>query len=354
MTDRVRVGVIGLGIGRHHVHGYATCEQAELIAVCDLDPSRIKRLTQDVERRWGTRVEVPHTFKDYHEMLALGELDAVSVALPNWLHAPVTLDALRAGKHVLVEKPMALNAQEAQQMKEAAEEAGLKLMVQFNYRFTPPAQVMKRYVENGETGEIYFARTGWHRNRGIPKFGSWFGQRAKAGGGPLIDLGVHRLDLALWLMGHPKPVSVCGATYDHIGSRLAAEQRKDFDVEDLAVAFIRLENGATIILEVSWASNSERREDMFTALYGTKGGMIHRNIGDSYQFEARFFREEYGGLVEVTPRILPQNLETPWQHFVRCILEDREPMASAQHGVQMMKVLDAIYHSAETGHEVLL
>ena len=352
MTNRVRVGVIGLGVGRHHVYGYATCEQAELIAVCDLDASRIDQLSQDVEQRWGVRIEVPHTFNDYHDMLAMGELDAVSVALPNWLHAPVALDALRAGKHVLVEKPMALNAQEAQQMREAAEELDLRLMVHFNYRFTPAAQMMKRYVESGKVGDVYFARTGWHRNRGIPKFGSWFGQKTKAGGGPLIDLGVHRLDLALWLMGYPAPVSVSGATYDHIGARLAAEQGKDFDVEDLAVALVRLENGATIILEVSWATNSGRREDMFTYLFGTKGGMVHRNIGDGYEFEARVYLEEHGALVQVAPLISPQDLETSWQHFVRCVLEDREPMASAQQGVEMMRLLDAIYRSAEVGHEV--
>ena len=352
MADRVRVGVIGLGVGRHHVYGYATCQKADLLAVCDLDPSRINRLSQDVEQRWGLRVRVPHTFTDYHEMLALKELEAVSVALPNWLHAPVTLDALRAGKHVLVEKPMALNAEEAQQMKETAEQMGLKLMVHFNYRFTSPAQMMKRYVECGEMGAIYFAHTGWHRNRGIPKFGSWFGQKAKAGGGPLIDLGVHRLDLALWLMGNPKPVSVSGATYDYIGARLAKEQRKEFDVEDLAVAFVRLENGATITLEVSWATNSERRENMFTHIYGSKGGMVHRNIGDTYDFEARFFREEHGALVEVAPRIYPQDTETSWQHFVSCILRDEEPMASARHGVEMMQVLDAIYDSAAQGREV--
>ena len=227
-------------------------------------------------------------------MLTEQALDVVSVATPNKLHMPLTVAALEAGCHVLCEKPMALSAAEAHKMLGAAERAARRLMINFSYRFNEQSQALKERVDAGELGEIYFGRTIWHRRRGLPRFGGWFGQKAISGGGPLIDLGVHRLDLALWLMGYPKPVWVMGGAYKPIASALAQAQGVEYDVEDLAVAMIRFENGAMLVVEASWAANVQERELMETRLLGTKGGLVQRNLNEGYEFEAELYLERAG------------------------------------------------------------
>ena len=344
--EKVRVGVIGVGMGRHHAVRYRECEQAELVALCDANPERLAAVADElgVERR----------FTSVEEMLQLPGLQAVSVALPNFLHAPVSLQALEAGCHVMCEKPLAMNAGEARQMVETARRVGGKLMVHFNVRFNPTSQLVKREVDSGRLGDIYYARSVWHRNRGIPGLGGWFTDKARSGGGALIDIGVHRLDLALWLMGYPRPVSVTGVTYSDLGRDLAARQEKTFDVDDLAAGFIRFENGASLTLETSWASNTGKREDQWTQLLGRKAGALIRNTDEGYHFEAQLF-EERDGRMETLPLEGPlPYAESAQQHFARCILEDRETMAPGEQGLIVMQILDAIYESAATGREVII
>jgi len=344
--EQLNVGVIGLGMGRGHIREYMQCPEANLIALCDQDAARLKTV--------ATEFGIATTYTDYHQMLADPKLDAVSIALPNFLHAPVTIDALQAGKHVLCEKPLALNAHEAQDMVSAARSRGLTLMVNFNFRFGEPAWILHNAIEAGDLGDIYFARTGWHRNRGIPGLGGWFTTKKLSGGGGLIDLGVHRIDLALWYMGYPTPVSVSGSTYGILGKQLAERQGKSFDVDDLAAGFIRFTNGATLIVEASWAGNSEKREEMFTQLYGTRGGGVLRNVGEGYDFESRLFVEHGGVLTEAIPKSRPLGLETVRAHFVHSVLAGREPICPGEHGLTLMRILDALYQSAETGREVRL
>jgi predicted dehydrogenase len=343
---KLAVAVIGLGMGRGHIRDYLQNPRAELVALCDQDTTRLAT----VAKEFG----ITTTFTDYHDLLTLEGLDAVSIALPNFLHAPITIDCLQAGKHVLCEKPLALNAREAEQMVATARANGLTLMVNFNYRFDPAAWFIHNAVKAGELGDIYFARTGWHRNRGIPGWGGWFTTKKLSGGGGLIDLGVHRLDLALWYMGYPNPVSVSGATYSVLGKALAARDGKTFDVDDLATGFIRFENGATLVVEASWASNSEKREEMFTTLYGTRGGASLRNVGEGYEFESRLFVELGGSLSEVRPKTAVTGLENVRSHFVRSVLDGTEPISPGEQGLVLMRVLDALYASAERGHEVRL
>jgi predicted dehydrogenase len=245
--DRIRVGVVGLGIGRHHIRGYQSHPAAEVVAIADLDEARLASI--------GAEYRVENRYTSTEEMLAEAKLDVVSVATPNSFHKPLTIAALEAGCHVLCEKPMAMNAGEGREMLAAAQKADKRLMIDFSYRFSEQSQALKAQVDSGVLGEIYFARTLWHRRRGLPRFGGWFGQKAMSGGGPLIDLGVHRLDLALWLMGYPKPVWVLGSAYNPIATALAKEQGVDYDVEDLAVALIKFDNGATLELEASWAAH---------------------------------------------------------------------------------------------------
>ncbi|MBM3187360.1 MAG: Gfo/Idh/MocA family oxidoreductase [Chloroflexi bacterium] len=342
----VQVGIVGLGMGRHHARAYAATAKAAIVALCDLRP--------DLLAEYHALYPQTTTYSRYEEMFARPGLDAVSVALPNHLHAQVTIAALRAGLHVLCEKPMAMNAREAEEMLRVSRETGKKLMIHFNYRFSAPSQFLKAYVDEGRLGQIYYARTRWLRARGIPKMGSWFGIKRLSGGGPLIDLGVHRLDLALWLMGYPRAVSVSASACDLLGARLAKESGAEYDVEDLATALIRLENGATLNLEVSWAGGTEKREDMLTAIYGTEGAAIQRNTGEGYDFEALALADVAGHLTQISPRLYPRQAPSAIEHFCDCILNDRAPEASAENGVEMMRILDAIYTSAAQGREVRL
>ena len=285
-------------------------------------------------------------------MLAQHELDAISNATPNVFHAPYTISALKRGLHVLCEKPMAISVKEAESMLAAARKSGKNLMINFSYRFSPMSYALKSQVDAGVIGDIYFGRTVWHRRWGFPGFGGWFGQKAQSGGGPLIDLGVHRLDLALWLMGYPEPTVILGSKYDHLACREQQRQQKAFDVEDLACGMIKFANGATLLLEASWASHTDEEEHMVTKLYGTKGGLLQANVGGGYDFKAEIYTSEGEHLFkkELGRSLRPVPLS--YAEFVNSIVEKRPPMATGEQGVKVIKILEGIYHSAETGHEV--
>lgn len=341
----IRVGVIGLGMGRHHARQYEACPQADLVALCDVDEARLAEYTKLYPRATA--------YSRYEEMFESARLDAVSVALPNYLHDSVSIAALDAGLHVLCEKPMATSAARARAMLEAARRSGRKLMIHLNYRYTPAAQFLKRYVDEGGLGRLYYARTRWLRARGVPKPGGWFSRKELSGGGPVIDLGVHRLDLALWLMGYPRAVTVSASTYGLVGARFARQMGVAYDVEDLATALIRLDNGVTLNLEASWAGGTDLREDMHTAIYGDEGAAIHRNVGEGYEFEAVCLREAGGTLTQVSPRHYPP-CPSAVEDFVRCIVEDCDVDARPEHGHELMRIIDAIYRSADEGCEVRL
>ena len=344
MADQLRVGVIGLGMGRHHVEKYQEHPGCKVVAVADLNETLLKEIADKfaVEKRY-TRAE---------EMLTSEHLDVVSIATPNKLHKPLALAAFAAGCHVLCEKPMAMSAAEGREMLAAAKKAGKRLMINFSYRFSEQSQALKAQVDTGILGEVYFGRTIWHRRRGLPGFGGWFGQKALSGGGPLIDLGVHRIDLALWLMGYPKPVWVLGSTYSPIGSALAAKQGKPFDVEDLAVGLIKFENGATLEVEASWAANIQEREMMETRLFGTKAGLVQRNLDETYKFEAEIFLEKEGAHFDMKlhPPFPPAS--SAMTHFIDSILAGKPHTASGEEGLRVMEILDALYLSAAEGRPV--
>jgi len=344
MKTKVRVGVIGLGMGRNHARGYRECPDAELVAVCDIDPKRLAERSGEFAPA--------RAYLRYEEMFEKEKLDAVSVAVPNDLHCPITCDALEAGLHVLCEKPMATSAAEAKRMRDLARRKRLKLMIHFNCRWGREARALKEIVDAGELGKIYWARTRWLRSRGFPGIGTWFTDRRRSGGGPLIDLGVHRVDLAVWLMDFPKVDTVSAATYHHLSKKAARRTRKTCTVEDLATALVRFKDGATLSVEVSWDLNGERLEDQLTEIYGTEGGIVHRNIGDGYEYEVRLFREMHGRLVSVTPKLYGPKPQTTMAHFIECIVKDKEPEATADHGLYVMKILDAIYASAAKSREV--
>jgi len=336
--EKVRCGVIGLGIGRAHLKGYQSHPMAEVVAVADPDESRLKSV--------GDEFHVPERYTSATEMFRKAKLDVVSVATPNKFHMPLSLEALKAGCHVICEKPMAMSAREGRVMAEAARKAGKRLMINFSYRFRDETMALKKEVDGGALGDVYMARTIWHRRRGMPRFGGWFGQKELAGGGPLIDLGVHRIDLALWLMGYPKPAWVMGNAYGAIAPALAKREGKKFDVEDMAVAMVSFENGATLWVEASWAANVAEAEMMETRLFGTEGGCVHRNVNETYQFEVDLFLPRPGGHFDMKLRRPEPGLGSSMHHMVDCILNDKPHIATAEEGILVMELLDAIYKSA--------
>jgi predicted dehydrogenase len=341
---KLRTGVIGLGMGRHHVTGFNAHPSCEVVAVCDPDEARLKDI--------GDQNNVPGRYRTAGEMFAAEELDICTIATPNKFHKPLAVQAFGNGCHVFCEKPMATSARAGRTMMEAAKKAKRRLMINFSYRFTEAAVALKAQVDAGVLGDVYFARTIWHRRRGLPGFGGWFGQKDLAGGGPLIDLGVHRLDLALWLMGYPKPVYVLGSTYNHIAADLAKKSGKKYDVEDMAVGMVKFENGATLEVEASWAANIAEKEMMETRLFGTKGGLVHRNLGETYDFEAEIYIEHEGALFDMKLHPPLPQCDKAYYAFVEILLGNREPIATGQEGLIVMELLDAIYKSARTGRPV--
>ena len=340
-TRTLRVAVIGLGIGRTHIKGWREHPDVRVIAVVDPDAARLESVAAEFD--------IPGRYTDLDALLSAEQPDVVSICTPNKFHKDLTLQALAAGCHVLCEKPMAMSAAEGREMTHAAEVAGKRLMINFSYRFSAASQGLKAQVEAGVFGEFYFGRSVWHRRHGMPGFGGWFGQRALAGGGPLIDLGVHRLDLALWLMGYPEPEWVMGSTYNPIAGPLAAASGKAFDVEDLAAGFIRFRNGATLALEASWAAHIREAELMETRLLGTRAGLLQKNVDEGYTFAAEIFSNQNGAAVDLALHPPTAPAYSAMHHFADAILRDLPHDADGRQGLIVMEILDAIYASAQTG-----
>ncbi|MEI6073758.1 MAG: Gfo/Idh/MocA family oxidoreductase [Verrucomicrobiae bacterium] len=338
--DRLRVGVVGLKIGDGHVADYKASASVEEVVICDLDERQLNEV--------GDRHGVKKRYTDLAAMLATEKLDAVSICLPNKLHMPMTIQAIEAGCHVLCEKPMARNAEEAEQMLNASRKHGKKLMINFNQRFEPFRQILKGMIDDGDLGDIYFSRTLWHRRRGVP----WWYPLAKGkemcGGGPLIDLGVHVLDRAMWLCGFPEPEWVLGNTFCKIsGDEAKKRGLPGFELEDMGVAMIRMKNGAMLELEASWAAN-RKDEEITTQLYGSKGGAFLRYIGGGTEYHELYL--DVNGRqhnVQLDPRSI-KPVPTIRQLFLDSILNDTEVPCTPEQGLVINKILDAVYQSAET------
>lgn len=338
---KYRVGIIGLGMGKSHIEGFRSHPAGEIAAVADMNETLLKEVAE--------KYNISGTYTSAEEMLDNEKLDIVSVVTPNKFHKDLTIAALKSGAHVLCEKPMAMNAAEAEEMIQAAKKYDRRLMINFSYRFRPQCFAMKRLVEAGELGNIYFARTIWLRRRGMPKFGGWFGDKSLAGGGPLIDLGVHRLDLALWLMGYPEPDWVFGSTYNPIASELAARQNVHYDVEDFAAGMIKFKNGATLELEASWAGNIKENELMETRLLGDKGGLHQYNVNGTYDFEVEMYQEKSGCQYDCKLHPPVPEAHNAQYSFLQAIVDDVPHPATGEEGLTVMRLLDAIYKSAEIG-----
>lgn len=346
MSERVRVGLIGAGgiAQKRHIPALTKHPDVDLVAICETRTEVLNKVAADAE--------IAHKFTDYHELVNMDDLDVIVVCTPNFLHEDPAVAALEAGKHVFVEKPIALNADQGQRMVDAAQKAGKKLMVGYCWRWNPDAAALKSFIKSGEMGDIYYARVQALRRRGIPSWGV-FTQKEKQGGGPLIDIGCHIIDLTLWLMGHPKPVAVSGKCYTKFGNRsdivglLGQWDPKKYTVEDFATALVRFENGATLSIESSFAANIEK--DVFnTALMGTEGGCELNPL--------KIYMERNMTLLDVTPVGLPKVMwhEAEIFEFIKAIQEDAPVPVTGEEGLMVAKIIDGIYRSSECGREVLL
>lgn len=348
---KLRVGLVGVGnIAAAHIEAYGQVPQAEIVAACDIDEERLHVACDmnGIEKRY-TSLE---------EMVSNEELDAIDVCVWNCNHAKCAIYGLEHGLHVLCEKPMAFNAEQAIEMKKAADKAGKLLMIGFVKRFFDETSMVQDFVKNGMMGDIYYSTAIIKRRHGNP--GGWFCDKDRSGGGPIIDLGVHVLDFTRYLMGCPKAVSVYAFTSSAIGPRLDLINKPGYLVsksifdngvancEDMGVALIRYDNGAVTLLEASYDINGEGKSE--TMIYGTKGSYLSGE-------EPVFYTTINNRLADIhmIPKTEPEQVFVKEiQHFVDCALNGTKCIAPADDGVEVMKILDAVYESAKTGHEVIL
>lgn len=349
-----KVGIIGCGgiMKGAHTPEYLTDRRVKVVAVCDIIPER-------AEFAKNKFFPGAATYTDYKELLKDESIDFVDICTPNYLHSVIAVDALNAGKHVFCEKPDAVSVEEALKMKAAAEKNGKRLMIMRNNRYMPVSKKIKKMADDGFFGEFYAGRCGWVRRRGIPGKGGWFTTKAQSGGGPLIDLGVHMIDLAIWFMGNPKPVAVSGNTFSKFSDAEEMDSPESkfgdkvaggtFDVEDLAMGFIRFDNGAVLQLEFSWASNI-KEEYRFVELRGEKGGLgwVDGNAEVYYEKDGKQKTDK------VRATGITSGHRANLKHFVDVLEGEAEPVFVPEQGIDMIKILCAIYESAKTGREVIL
>jgi len=354
----LRAGVIGLGYtGNAHLQGYAALPDVQTVALAGLEDEHRAEL--------GATYGVPYLYRDWQNLLERDDLDLISICTPNSLHAPIAIAALGRGCHVLSEKPLARTSAEATAMVAAAQQADRVLHTVFNHRARGDVSVLKRHIDEGGLGRIYHAKASWMRRIGIPSLGSWFTNKELAGGGPLIDLGVHMLDLALYLLGEPYAVTVSGATYAELGPRgrgnniFSAGPKQlvgsAYEVEDLATAFIRFASGATLALDASWAVYGSAGDDFGVTLFGTDGGAELRIVNYGWEDTLRLFSDVAGMPATVAPRV-PRgegHLKVV-RDFLAIVRGEDWAAYHGEEGLRRTQIIDACYASAQLGREVTI
>lgn len=361
---RLKIGIIGCG-GIAEMKHLPSLEKlpefCEMVAFCDIVEARAVAAAS----KYGA--ETAKVYTDYQELLKDPAIDVVHVLTPNLYHSFMTIDALEAGKHVMCEKPMAINSQEARLMLDAAERTGKKLTIGYQNRFSKEAQYVYRTSQNGELGDVYMAKAHAIRRRAVPTWGV-FTDKRQQGGGALIDIGTHALDLALWMMGNYKPKSVTGSVFYKLrdkpeGNIFGPWNPSEFDVEDSAFGFIKMENGATIFLECSWALNTTDVKEAKTSLYGTEGGAeMKQDVNNKPYVVVNSVK--HGEMVETSTKpaspiaYFAGGSEDPGvaeaRQWLQCILDNTDPLVKPYEAVIVTEILEAIYKSAETGKEVEL
>ena len=356
-TDKLRVGIVGCGgiANGKHMPSLAKIDDVEMVAFCDIIEERAKNASE----KYGA--EGSKVYTDYKELLKDETIDIVHVCTPNRSHSFITIDALESGKHVMCEKPMAKTAKEARDMLDAAKRTGKKLSIGYQNRFTADANYLYKVCRRGDLGEIYFAKAHAVRRRAVPTWGVFLNEEEQ-GGGPLIDIGTHALDITLWMMDNYKPKYVVGTTYHKLAQRENAANAwgpwdpEKFTVEDSAFGFIVMEDGATIILESSWALNTTQVGEAKTTLCGTEAGA--EMLGG-----LKINGEQFSRLYELEPDLSaggvafyegdstnPSELEA--RTWIDSIKNDKDPVVLPEQALVVTEILEGIYKSAETGKPV--
>lgn len=322
----VNVGVIGVGgMGELFIKYFLESGRAKVVAIADINENRLKGISS----KYG----IKRAFIDWTKLVKLPEVDAVAICTPPKFHREQAIAALENGKHVMCEKPPAMNAKEALEMARASRRYGGELVYGYQCRFSMHSRYVKELVKEGYLGEIYRIRVHYLRRSGAPR--GWFRIKEIARGGPLIDCAIHYIDLAWWVVGRPRPTTAFGVTYDLLGR---------YEVEDTAIGMVTFSNKCNMIIEASWLQNwyNEHR----IVIYGTEGGAqvfpqaeIHKRIGEYF--------------TTIKPEIKDINTQkAKILHFLDVVEKGVKPIPSADDGVTVMKIIDAIYESASKGTSV--
>jgi len=359
MEKKLRVGIIGCGgiANGKHMPALKTINEVEMVAFCDIIEEKAVKAAEE----YG--IEDAKVYTDYKELLKDKSIDVVHVCTPNRSHSFITVDALEAGKHVMCEKPMAKTYAEAKKMYDASVRTGKKLTIGYQQRWRGDSLYLKSVCENGELGDIYFAKAIALRRRAVPTWGVFLNE-FEQGGGPLIDIGTHALDLTLWLMNNYKPKMVVGSVYKKLGDQTQTANAwgdwdpKEYTVEDSAFGYIIMENGATIILESSWAINIADPKEAVTLLCGDKAGAdmldglrINYVKNNRQVIEKPDFKTGGVAFFEGSSSS-PQDLEA--RAFYDAILNDTPLSTKPEQALVVTQILEAIYESAKTGKPVYL
>ena len=359
--EKVRIGIIGCGgiANNKHMPSLAKLPEVEMVAFCDIVEEKARKAAKDFgtpDAKW---------YVDYKELLARKDIDVVHVLTPNKQHSFITVDALESGKHVMCEKPMAINSAEAKKMLDAAKRTGKKLTIGYQNRYKAEIRYLKKCIEAGDLGEIYYAKALAVRRRGVPTWGVFL-DAENQGGGPLIDIGTHALDLTLYEMNNYEPQMVVGSTFRKLADTENAANiwgswdPKKFTVEDSAFGFIKMKNGATISLDASWALNTLRADDGKIVLCGDKGGAD--TLGDKNVL--RLNGEKFSKLYVTEPDLKaggvdfyagsvgkPEEIEA--RMWIDHVLDDSKPLiVKPEQAYVVTQILEAIYESAKSGKPV--
>ncbi|SET33958.1 Gfo/Idh/MocA family protein [Paenibacillus sp. NFR01] len=357
MSKVLKIAIVGCGgiANGKHMPALSRQKDAEMVAFCDI----VKERAEKAAAEYG--VEGAKVYTDFREMLSEGGFEIVHVCTPNDSHSEITVAALEAGNHVLCEKPMAKTTAQAQEMLDAAKRTGKKLSIAYQNRFRSDSLYLKQLIEAGELGEIYFGKAIALRRRAVPTWGVFLDEE-KQGGGPLIDIGTHALDLTLWLMDNYKPKMVVGSTFHKLGQRANAANAfgpwdpEQFKVEDSAFGFITMENGATISLESSWALNVSEFGEAKTLLAGTEGGADMKDgLRVNGERNSRLFETKYdlsAGGVAFYSGSEESDADREARYWLEAVREDKAPVVKPEQAIVVTQILEAIYESARTGRAV--
>jgi predicted dehydrogenase len=350
-NGKVRIGVIGNGqIGKHHLERYAKIPEAEIVAVCDIREDEMQRVAQ--------MHNVPHTYANYHDLLAHEDLDSVDVCVHNFLHAPITKDALKAGKNVYCEKPMSWTYADAKSMYDAAKQAGKMLHIQLATIYEPATQAARRLMEDGHLGQIYYVKCYTHRRRNRP-FVDGYGTKEfvntnTSGGGTLLDMAVYSLGRMMYLLDAPEVLTVSGVKYQQTDMYQDRREISGYNVEELGVGLVRLAGGITVNLESSWAVHAGAPEGDF--LMGNRGGVRM----DPFTYFTTLSDMEMDGTFDLTTanwrwhqvNPLIEGYDDSQKHWIWAQLGRVPLLDTARFALRASQITEGVYLSAKKGCEV--